>query len=123
LRDRKLLFDFKKPFDLIPKYISTTARRNATQKNSIQQNLSVENIKIRRLESPISTGVDKISTLSVCGKIPPDFLSKNRLNRQDKLIDNRKNCGRLVRRKIVGNNLISEEFSARNSESNIWLGT
>jgi len=25
--------------------------------------------------------------------------------------------------KIVENNLISEEFSAQNSESNIWLGT
>ena len=122
LRDRKLLFDFKKPFDLIPKYISTTARRNAAPKNSIPQKLSVENNKNRRLKSPINTGVDKIFTLLVGGKIPPDFSSKNRLNRQEKSIENGKKCGHRERREIVGNNLISEEFSVQNSESNIWLG-
>jgi len=92
LQDRKVVFYFKKPFDLIPKYISTTARRNAAPKNSIQQNLSVENNKIRRLKLPINTGVDKNSVFSVGGKIPPDFLSKNRLNRHQKSIENDKDC-------------------------------
>jgi len=92
LQDRKVVFYFKKPFDLIPKYISATAWRNATPKNSIQQNLSVENIKIRRLKSPINTGVDKNSVFSVGGKNPPGFLSKNRLNRHQKSIENDKDC-------------------------------
>jgi len=92
LQDRKVVFYFKKPFDLIPKFISTTARRNAAPKNSIQQNLSVENIKIRRLKSPINTSVDKNPLFSVGGKIPPDFLSKNRLNRHQKSIENDKDC-------------------------------
>ena len=75
-----------------------------------------------RLKSPIITGVDKISTLSVGGKIPPDFSSKNRLNRQNLAIENDKKCSRRERRKIVENNLISEKFSAQISKSNIWLG-
>ena len=54
LSDQKLLFDFKKPFDLIPKYISTTARRNATQK--------IPTSKICRLKTtPAFAGQAKIA--------------------------------------------------------------
>jgi len=122
LLDRKLLFDFKKPFDLIPKYISTTARRNAAPKNSIPQNLSVENIKNRRLKSPTNTRIAGNSALFVGENFPPDFSSKNRLNRQEKSIENGKKCVRRERREIVGNNLISSDIFPQNSKSTIWSG-
>ncbi len=95
LLDRKLLFDFKKPFDLIPKYISENAWRNATPKNSISPKIPTVpqgGNKNCRLKSPIIAEFAENSHSSVGGKIPPDFLSKNRLNRQEMLIENDRNC-------------------------------
>ena len=129
LLDRKLLFDFKKPFDLIPNYISTTARRNAAPKNSIQQKFPTEIDKNCRLlqthrdeKSPIITGIDKISTFSVGGKIPPDFLSKNRLNRHSLSIAiNKKRQKKSPEKSFQGLNSISSVF-VENSESKKWWG-
>jgi len=71
--------------------------------------LSVENNKNRQLKSPINTSVDKNPPLFVGGKIPTDFSSKNRFNRQNLPIKINEKCGRRERREIVGNNLISVE--------------
>jgi len=127
LQDRKVVFYFKKPFDLIPKYISTTARRNAAPRNSIQQNLSVENNKNCRLSktrrggnSPIINDFAENSALADGGKIPPDFLSKNRLNRQHLPIENDKNCRLCENCAAAGFGKCDFAFSQKIPESIKW---
>ncbi len=109
LLDRKLHFDFKKPSSfLIPKYIFAISWRNATPKNSISPKFTSSIDKNCRLQSPINTSVDKNSIFSVVGKIPPDFLSKNRLNRQEMLIENNRNC-RLRESLFAGKNIHKQD--------------
>ena len=134
LLDRKLLFDFKKPFDLIPHFIFSEKNKSCNTIKTIRpisqqsaQQLNVGINKKCRLESPINTGVDKISTFSVGGKIPPDFLSKNRLNRQGMSIAiNKKRVPRECwgqkkspEKSFQGLNSISSVF-VENSESKKW---
>jgi len=95
LLNRRILLDFEKPFDLISEYKLSTARRNATQKNSIPQNLTVENNKNLRLKSSSITGIAENLIISQAEKKPPDFSSKNRFNQHKKSIDSQgenKNC-------------------------------
>jgi len=127
LLDRKLLFDFKKPFDLIPHFIFSEKNKSCnTIKNirSISQqsapDLSSTIDKNCRLKSPIITGIDKISTFSVGGKIPPDFLSKNRLNRHGMSIAiNKKRQKKSPEKSFQGLNSISSVF-VENSENKKW---
>jgi len=97
--DWKLLFDFKKPFDLIPHFIFSKKNKSCNTIKNIRPisqqtapQLSSTIDKDCRLKSPIIAEFAENSHSSVGGKIPPDFLSKNRLNRQEMLIENDRNC-------------------------------
>ena len=99
LHDRKVVFSFKKPFSLIPKYISTTPRRNAAQKNSISPNKSISIDQKSRLsttfqdaQSSVSTGIAEKPSFSDCGDFSSDFLTKNRFNQHKSLIAIDKKC-------------------------------
>ena len=99
LLDRKLLFDFKKPFSLIPKYISTTPRRNAVLKNSISPNKSISIDQFCRLsttfqdaQSSASTEIAKKPSFSDCEDFSSDFSSKKRFNRHFLSIENDRDC-------------------------------
>ena len=119
---RKLLFDFKKPFDLIPHFVLLEKNKN----NNLEKFNSIENRPALRdsnhLKSPINTGCSGNLIISRAENFPPYFLSKNRLNRQKKSNENSTKCGRRGRRKIVENNLTSVNFYPQNSESAVFGG-
>ena len=86
LLNRRILLDFEKPFDLISEYKLSTARRNATQKNSIPQKIPTEIDKNCRLKSPINTGHSEDFINPYTGKKPSDFSSENQYNQPKKSI-------------------------------------